>query len=308
MSSKEDTAPPAADLPMGHTTREGVDALRKRKHSKKSIFRKNGVTSSATLSTGDVVAVPFHAYENEAFIIWATTDEEWVRSKIKGRWKPVLDHHAGHHRAQVALWVIRSEDSVVGPVLQYMLCFTVWPEDRVDQPDVCSGAESHKLFSEGAAHPYIFKVWTDSEVYATYCREVLKLDADVATEITIKPREKSLQKFRLTDSSGLLLSAIIHMPELSWCCHPDVWRAWGCCFPCACGSRGHTDQWSFAIPAPEGSAEDDNPVSSLAESTQSSALMLQVANYIFEETPQLADAVHDDNLQVLEWQFGLVGV
>lgn len=240
------------------------------------------MTSSATLSTGDVVAVPFHAYENEAFIIWATADEEWVRSKIKGRWKPVLDRNAGHHRAQVALWVIRSDDSVVGPVLQYMLCFTVWPEDRVDQPDVCSGAEAHKLFSEGAAHPYIFKVWTDSEVYATYCREVLNLDAEVATEITIKPREKSLQKFRLTDSSGLLLSAIIHMPELSWCCHPDVWRAWGCCFPCAYGSRGHTDQWSFAIPTPEGSTGDDNPV----------------ANFIFEETPQLADAVHDDNLQV----------
>ena len=31
--------------------------------------------------------------------------------------------------------------------------------------------------------------------------------------------------------------------------------------------------------------------------------MLQVANFIFEETPQLADAVHDDNLQVLEWRF-----
>jgi len=285
----EGPAPPVHEEPAQHqtvpnnlTTREGVEALRKRKHDKKSIFKKHGVTSSATLSTGDVVAVPFHTYNSEAFIIWGTADQDWVQSQIRGQWKPILDHHSGHNRAQVAIWVLRCEDSVVGPFLTFKLCFSVWPEDRVDQADVDSGVESQRLFSEGAAHPYVYKVWTDSDVYANYCKEVLKMDAELCSgsEIHIKPREKAVERFRLESDGEMLLTGTIYTPELSWCCHPSVWSTWGCCFPCSCGGRGTSDQWSFAIPPMAGGPTGENPM----------------ATFAFEQTPKVADALHDDNL------------
>jgi hypothetical protein len=191
--------------------------LSEKQHAQGSIFQRFPASiGTATLRSGAVCAVPYHNYDGDALIIWGSADPDFVRSRIKGPWVPLL---GGDGRAQVGVWALDYKDTVLNPYKEMVVVFTVTHEDAAAQ-QVTAPLQQLPLFDDKVAYPYVYKLWLDEQLPVDYGRELIGCDKylDPAMKIEFTQGQVSLE-FHHVDgelngpAAGPLLSANIRLRD-----------------------------------------------------------------------------------------------
>jgi hypothetical protein len=184
MTEPAEPAPPTvADL---------AERARKAKLSPQSVFSQHPAIGEQTLCDGTRCAVPYHSYHSDATIIWGAADMEWVKGALKGPYKPLLGKDG---RAQVALWAVEYQDTMLNPYKEYIIVFAVVPNGRGTAPTVAFPHQQLQLFEDKQAFPYIYKLWLDKQLPTTYGRQLLGCDKyfDPAMKVAYGRRTLSME-------------------------------------------------------------------------------------------------------------------
>jgi len=191
--------------------------LSKKVHAKGSIFRRFPAhIGTAVLRSGAECAVPYHNYDGEAFTIWGSADPDFVRSRIKGPWVPLLDSEG---RAQVGVWAVDYKDTVLNPYKEMFVVFSVLHEaDAARQ--VTQPLQQLPLFDDKLACPYVYKLWLDEQLPVDYGRELIGCDKylDPAMKIAFADGKVSLEFHHVegelnSPAAGPMLSVDIRLRD-----------------------------------------------------------------------------------------------
>jgi hypothetical protein len=174
---------------LGKAVRMATDAL----------FQKFPIVGTAPTSAGEL-PVPYHVYDGQGSLIAGTADLGSIRDLLQAENMSPMRTVSG--KAVMGIWIIDFREASLGPhnEVQYVILAAHQPTEPVaDHPMAMLKA----LIAEPAARMFSYRLWNNSQKGVAYNRELLGLNARLASG-TIT-RFAGVKRFEFVDEDGELI-------------------------------------------------------------------------------------------------------
>jgi hypothetical protein len=177
-----------------------------------ALFRAFPIGGSRSTSLGPQ-PVPYHVYDGEALFIGGWVDPAAARGLIAGQNVEIVTDRRG--RALASIWACEFTQASLGPHCELQLSLAVTRSTATapgaGQPDLQFSVRASPfelvrlLLLEPGVRLFSAALWNDTPQVVAYNRELLGLDAHLATAHFSRGEEGGFLSFRFEDPAGRLI-------------------------------------------------------------------------------------------------------